>query len=95
MSEVALTIDWQGIALSVAYQPNWCGMHVHHIELHVIEPIGAVLPVTDTGYRSHFFSDAVEAYGGPAAYVRAWLDEAAKAPAWQRHYEKTRQLTLL
>ncbi len=45
----------------------------------------APLPVTETGYRSHFIQvGLVEATGGPAAYVRRWLDEEARRPVWRR-----------
>jgi uncharacterized membrane-anchored protein len=53
------------------------------LEVRVIEPERAPLPITDTGYRSHFLlAGIVEEAGGPAAYVRCWLDEAARHPRW-------------
>jgi hypothetical protein len=65
------------------------------MELKVISPRGALIPVTDTGYRSHFLAPGVaERAGGPVAYVKAWLDEAAKCPAWQRKDFQSRQLSL-
>jgi len=55
----------------------------------------AVLPVTETGYRSHFVPrEEVEALGGPVAYARAWLDHAARSPAWAAHMAASRQLSL-
>jgi hypothetical protein len=53
------------------------------------------LPITETGYRSYFLHpDEVEAAGGPAAYVLAWLGEEAQSPKWKRHVEASRQLSL-
>lgn len=60
-----------------------------------VAPERAKLPITETGYRSHFLSKGVvEAAGGPTACVTAWLDEAAKSKAWQRHEAESRQLSL-
>ncbi|MBS0473096.1 MAG: hypothetical protein JSR60_18645 [Proteobacteria bacterium] len=50
-----------------------------HLSIHVLEPSTLKLPITETGYRSHFLSEAEE-LGGPLAYVRAWLDAEAAAP---------------
>jgi len=87
-------IDWQGITLSVDYTPDRYGTGVHHLEIRVLQPLGAILPVTDTGYRSHFFSEEVEPYGGPAGYVRDWLDRHAASPEWKRQELASRQLRL-
>lgn len=84
-------IDWQGIALSVGYARDWHGMGTAHIEVRSPSPI----PITDTGYRSHFLHpEHVEDAGGPVAYVMAWLDVAADSPAWIAAQARTRQLTL-
>jgi hypothetical protein len=72
------------------------GLDTAHLEIRVIAPEGAMLPIIETGYRSHFTSAAtVTSYGGPVAFVLAWLDEEAASPAWQRHVEAARQLALL
>lgn len=94
MSTEAISIDWQGIALSVTYRAHCYGRQVHQLEVRVVTPEGAILPVTDTGYRSHFFSDDLEAHGGLAAYVTAWLDQAATSPAWKSREQAARQLRL-
>jgi hypothetical protein len=86
--------DWQGVALSVAYIPNCFSEGVHHIELKVLCPAGAILPVTDTGYRSHFFTDDPEEFGGLAGYVQDWLDRHAASPEWKRREMEPRQLRL-
>lgn len=44
----------------------------------------AQIPITETGYRSHFLPDGnVEEHGGPEAYVLAWLDHEADSAAWK------------
>ncbi len=94
--------DWQGITVAVSYEPDWLGMSAEfpdmahaHLEIEAVAPERAPLPVTDTGYRSHFLPHStVEQAGGPVAYARAWLDHAAKAPAWRKRQEESRQLCL-
>ena len=53
------------------------------------------MPVTETGYRSHFvIDDAVSDRDEVRTYVLAWLDEAAHNPDWQRYLEDSKQLKL-
>lgn len=95
-------LDWQGIALSVTYEPDWLGRGergaVHataHLTITAITPERAPLPITETGFLSHFLARGeVEAAGGPEAYVRAWLDQMAQSREWRRHVEASQQLSL-
>lgn len=88
---------WQGIPLEVRHCPCWFSMPdddfvTQHIEIR--SPDNRILPVTDTGYRSHFMSGAealAEFNHDPVEFVRWWLDEAAKDPAWQRRENDDRQ----
>ncbi|WP_254368252.1 hypothetical protein [Paracoccus sp. Z118] len=42
------------------------------------------LPVTETGYRSHFMSKGTVAeHGGAVAFVTAWLDHEAARTGWR------------
>ena len=55
----------------------------------------APLPVTETGYLSHFvLLGVVEDAGGPGAYVNRWLDAEAQKPIWRRVEGAWRQLDL-
>lgn len=77
--------------------PAWLGKSegyaIAHLE--IIADNRAVLPVTETSYRSHFVPrEVVEVLGGPVAYVRAWLDHEAQSPAWKAHRAASRQLSL-
>ena len=82
-------LDWQGLSLSVTYCPDWMPAlndteqgPVAHLEVRSDDR--GPLPITETGYRSRFLPAAdVDAASGPVAYVRAWLDHAAKDPAWK------------
>lgn len=54
---------------------------IEHIELR--SENGLALPVTETGYRSHFIPiGAVAQEGGPVAYVTGWLDFEAERTRW-------------
>ena len=74
------SIIWRGIALAITFSPEKFGM-VDHIELHTENKVA--LPVTETGYRSHFMaSGTVAAHGGAIAFVTAWLDHEAARIGW-------------
>jgi hypothetical protein len=71
------------------------GHDTAHLEIESIAPERASLPITVTGYRSHFTSpEIVAAYGGPVAYVEAWLETESQAPNWRSSEQEKRQFTL-
>ena len=74
------TITWRGIALTITFTLDWLSV-ADHLEF---ETDGRVpLPVTETGYRSHFMAKgSIESYGGPVAFVNDWLDSEAKRMRW-------------
>lgn len=74
------TTTWRGIALHITFTPDAYGL-ADHIEIRTEgrQPI----PVTETGYRSHFMQPGtVEASGGAVALVIEWLDAEAKRTNW-------------
>lgn len=74
------TITWRGIALEITFTPEKFGM-VDHIE--IMSAGRAPLPVTETGYRSHFIpAGTVAAHGGAVAFVTAWLEHEAARTGW-------------
>lgn len=93
-------LEWRGITIRVRYAANWLNMAAKgydtaHIEVETVDPERAPLPITETGYRSHFTTaETVAAYGGPVAFVRTWLEEEAIRPAWRAYEARSRQLTL-
>lgn len=93
-------LKWRGIAIQVRYAANWLNMAAKgydtaHIEVESLDPERAPLPITETGYRSHFTSaETVAAYGGALAFVTTWLEEEAATPAWKAYEARSRQLTL-
>lgn len=95
-------LDWQGIRIAVRYCPSWLdfyeriyGYPLAHLEIDASDPDNEPLPLTQTGYRSHFTRpDIIEAAGGPVSFVREWLDEAAKNPEWIASVAARKQLSL-
>ncbi len=89
-------IDWNGLSIEVSYEPDWLQNPGRaHLQLRSVAPERAPLPMSETGYRSHFcFTEDIVAEGGPIAYTVAWLDHAAEAPAWKAQQQKARQFTL-
>lgn len=86
-------IIWDGIQISITYTPKRFHDDFDHIEIRAEE--GQVLPITESGYRSHFLPrEALEEYGGAECFVRAWLDYEAGNPTWMKHKEASRQYTL-
>ncbi|AJE47976.1 hypothetical protein [Celeribacter indicus] len=73
-------ITWRGVELIITFTPEKFGL-VDHIE---IETKGrAPLPVTETGYRSHFIPvGTVAEYGGAAEFITAWLEHEASRTGW-------------
>lgn len=73
-------ITWRSVEIEVTYTPEKFGM-VDHIELNTKDK--AKLPVTETGYRSHFMDKGTVAqHGGAVAFVTAWLDHEAERQKW-------------
>ena len=73
-------ITWRGVTIEITFTPNEFGM-VDHIELRTENK--APLPVTGTGYRSHFINaGTVKEHGGAVAFVTAWLDHEAERMGW-------------
>ncbi|MBD3728235.1 MAG: hypothetical protein IE933_00860 [Sphingomonadales bacterium] len=85
--------QWAGIEIEATYySPIKWGV-IAHLEIRSIQPERAPLPITETGYKSHFHAcGTVEANGGDVvAQIIAWLDEAATKPEWRAYAAKSRQ----
>jgi len=91
--------DWNGLTLEIRFEPNWlnidAGIDPAHLEIETIHPQRAPLPITETGFLSHFTSrDTVAAYGGAVAFVEAWLEAESQAPDWRVAHQQRQQLNL-
>lgn len=93
-------LSWNGIQIKVSYEANWLDgsddtYKVAHLQLESINPDREPLPMTETGYRSHFTDpEDIESAGGPLAYAQAWLEHAAQDPKWKSTEASRAQLTL-
>jgi len=88
------TLEWRGILISVTLEKQ---RFVDHIQIETLEPVRAPLPITETGYRSHFIAkDIVDQAGGPESYVSDWLDTAAAnaGKVWIEQEAAARQYAL-
>lgn len=86
---------WQVIEIEAIYEPvSWSGMA--HLQIRSIAPERAPLPITETGYLSHFCeAGEIEANGiSVVEQVIAYLDHEAAKPEWRRYIESSRQLSL-
>jgi hypothetical protein len=85
---------WRGRTLEVRHTPDYLVAGTDHVEVEVMAPEGAPLPITETGYRSHFLpAELVAERGGAKAFVAQWLDNEAvsNAKAWAKADAKWRQ----
>lgn len=72
------TIQWQGMAVSIRHVANWSGTGFDHIEVQTILPPRAPLPITETGYRSHFLhGEDLAGHGGAVALPNGSITKRA------------------
>ena len=84
-----LTLVWENIKIQVLYNPDYSEAHeeimgwrLAHLEIKSDQK----LPMTETGYRSHFAAASeIESYGTPIDFVKAWLAETSKRKEWQTY----------
>lgn len=87
-------IHWCGIEIEARYTPHDFHGVIAHLEIKSVNPSKARLPMTETGYRSHYHPvGTIERIydGDVVACVRDWLDEKAKSKAWIDYVETSRQ----
>lgn len=102
MTKERFELTWNGIRIEIRYRPEaspafrtHTGHALAHLEIRSLAPAREPLPITDTGYLSHFIARRiVEDAGGPAALVRAWLDHFAQSPVWKAQQISRQQLDL-
>ena len=97
MTSKTYVFKWEGIEIEARYTPRKFGGAIAHLELESINPPRAKLPMTETGYRSHFHPIGMietDFDSNVIACVIDWLDEKAKSKKWQKHIEDSKQLAL-
>ena len=85
-------IEWRGVLIVIRHELDYLWPGTSHIEVHVVRPKRAPIPITETGYRSHFINtlELINA-GGAVTFVTAWLDIEAKSKAWRNREFESRQ----
>lgn len=91
-------IDWRDpvtakiVRIRITHSRDYLGQGQDHIEVESVAPAKTLLPITDTGYRSHFVSPLeLINEGGPVTFVTAWLDREARGKDWQKQVAKHQQ----
>lgn len=93
--------SWNGPNGPVEIEIRWNPDHVAledggsmaHLEIESLDR--SPLPVTETGYRSHFVNEAeVSRFGGAEAYVDAWFASVMLTPQGRNSVLAARQLSL-
>lgn len=88
-------LTWRGIEMTATHTRDWLSDGWSHLELRVMKPKGIPVPITTTGYLSHFTEeDIVKAAGGPAAFFLAWLERETHSKTYKEALAKWRQLDL-
>lgn len=86
---------WRGIEMTATHTPNYISTGWSHLELRVVKPKGMPVPITDTGYLSHFLAeDDLNAAGGAVSFFTAWLEREANSKAYAKALTRWRQLDL-
>ena len=86
---------WRDVTCRVTHTPDYISKGWTHLELIVVQPKGAPVPITGTGYLSHFLDeDLLAKCGGPVAFFSGWLEREARTKQWAKAEFKWRQLEL-
>lgn len=86
-------IVWRDVSIEITFHKRRWKSDFDHMELRVEQ--GRIIPVTKTGYRSHFLpAGIVDEHGGPDGFVKAWLNHEAENSGWKKSEEAARQFSL-
>lgn len=93
MTILSLTLEWEGRLIRLSYTPRKWSV-TDHLEIRVDgdQPI----PITETGYRSHFFGPFEPALDAEdiLTFVRDWIEDEARSEAWKALDAEARQMRL-
>lgn len=93
--------SWNGpngpVEIEIRWNPDYVafedGGSMAHLEIESLDR--SPLPVTETGYRSHFIHETeVSRYGGAEAYVDAWFASIMLTAQGRTKVQAIRQLSL-
>jgi hypothetical protein len=92
-------IIWDGVTIEIGWAPEYFsignGKTMGHLEVRSIAPEREPLPITETGYRSHWIApEELDELGGPLNFVEVWIDHEAQSQGWIECKAKRAQLKL-
>jgi hypothetical protein len=88
-------ITWRGVTCTVTHTRNHINEGWSLLDVRVIAPKGAPLPITTTGHRTRGLDeDEVVAAGGAVAFVTAWMDAESVNPGYAYAVAHWKQLDL-
>ena len=88
-------LAWRHVTCRVRHTPNYISKGWSHIEIIVLAPKAAPIPITNTGYLSHFLGEEhLATAGGPVAFFLDWIEREARTRQWAKAEFKWRQLEL-
>lgn len=77
----------QVVRLRVDHTRDYLVPGTDHIEIHVVSPRKAIIPLTDTGYRSHFIDGGqLKDAGGVRRFVEQWLATESNSSEWRKKH---------
>jgi hypothetical protein len=86
---------WRDVTCRITHTPDYISKGWTHLELIVMKPKGAPVPITSTGYLSHFLDeDLLAKHRGPVAFFLGWIEREARTKRWAKAEFKWRQLEL-
>ena len=86
---------WRDVSCRVRHTPNYISKGWSHIEIIVLKPKGAPIPITSTGYLSHFLdAEMLAAAGGPVRFFLDWIERESRTRQWAKTEFRWRQLEL-
>lgn len=90
---IDITFEWEGRAIRLSYHPRYLDMF-DHIEIRSVD--GGPLPITETGYKSHFFGpvDPLLSNDEVVEMITRWLEKEAGSISWQNYLQQSKQLSL-
>ena len=90
---IDITFQWEGRTIRLSYHPRYLKM-IDHLEIRSGD--GDPLPITETGYKSHFFGpvEPVMSNDEVIEMIVRWLDKEAASPSWQTYLLQSKQLSL-
>jgi len=101
MAYTSEMLIWQVYEIEVRYDPDPFSLvschqeAMAHVEIRTLKPENAPLPITETGYRSHFTPKGnIDKYDSAVDFARAWLDHEGQCKEWKTVQEEARQLSL-